>query len=140
MATNVGWNSSVIQPRIWACPSIKWFGLLIELKQVEEYLLSIDPSCKVLSKSTRVPLSMFRGSRTTNLPFSFSAPLSLIGRPWTSSSSLQLDPDGSSRDSRFSFDCLLFLNGYMQRPSSAGISVVKVKITNARGSRFSVGY
>lgn len=140
MVANVGWNSSVIQPRIWACPSIKLFGLLIELKQVEEYLLSIDPSCKVLSKSTRVPLSMFRGSRTTNHQLSFSALVNLNGPSWISSSSLQLDPDGSSRDSRFSFGCLLFLNGYMQRPSSAGISVVKEKITNARGSRFSVGY
>ena len=140
MVANVGWNLSVIQPRIWACPSIKLFGLLIELKQVEEYLLSIDPSCKMLSKSTRVPLSVFQGSRTTNHQLSFSALVNLNGPSWINYCSRQLDPDGSSRDSRFSFGCLLLLKFTRAAPSSAGSSGVKVKITNARGSRFSVGY
>ena len=122
MVANVGWNLSVIQPRIWACPSIKWFGLSIEQKQVEEYLLSIDPSRKVLSKSIRVPLSMFRGSRTTNHQLSFSVLINLSGSSWISYSS---PPPGNSRCSRCSVDYLLFLNGYMHHlpPQEAPVSV-----------------
>jgi hypothetical protein len=66
--------------------------------------ITIDPSRSVLLKSIRVPLSVFQGSRSTNLPFSFSVPLSLIGRPWTSSCSLprQRDPRSS-----FSFSLVM---------------------------------
>ena len=138
MVANVGCNFSVIQPRIWACPSIKWFGLWTELKQVEEYLLSIDPSRKVLSKSIRVPLSVFQGSRTTNHQLSFSVPINLSGSSWISYS---FPPPGSSRCSRCSVGYLLFLNGYMQclPPQEAPVSVKrKILMLVVLGSRLAI--
>jgi hypothetical protein len=64
-------------------PSIKLFGYGIELKLVGKYLSSIAPSRKEPSKSTRGPLSVNQGSRTTNNLPSFSVQQSLTGRPWT---------------------------------------------------------
>jgi hypothetical protein len=55
---------------------------------------AIDPSRKVLSKSIRVPLSVFQGSRTTNHQLSFSVLINLNGPSWISYS---FPPPGSSR-------------------------------------------
>jgi hypothetical protein len=57
-------------------------------------IFTIDPSRKVLSKSIRVPLSVFQGSRTTNHQLSFSALINLNGSSWISYS---FPPPGSSR-------------------------------------------
>jgi hypothetical protein len=57
-------------------------------------LIPIDPSRKVLSKSIRVPLSVFQGSRTTNHQLSFSVLINLNGPSWISYS---FPPPGSSR-------------------------------------------
>jgi hypothetical protein len=55
---------------------------------------TIDPSRKMLSKSIRVPLSVFQGSRTTNHQLSFSVLINLNGSSWISYS---FPPPGSSR-------------------------------------------
>jgi phage terminase small subunit len=59
-----------------------------------EGMSPIDPSRKVLSKSIRVPLSVFQGSRTTNHQLSFSVLINLNGSSWISYS---FPPPGSSR-------------------------------------------
>jgi hypothetical protein len=102
------------------------------------YSVTIDPSRKVLLKSIRVPLSVFQGSRTTNHQLSFSVLINLSGSSWISYS---FPPPGSSRYLSFLVWLFAFLKLCHASPSPAGSSCFcQGKNTNARGSRFSVGY
>jgi hypothetical protein len=87
--TNPTKNPHVVRyiEKLRAAETFKW-----EKDKLRSY--TIDPSRKVLSKSIRVPLSVFQGSRTTNHQLSFSVLINLNGPSWISYS---FPPPGSSR-------------------------------------------